>query len=158
MRVGSDALIVARSGPARVYLGFDLSAENTSFALTESFVIFMANVLEYLVPGGRAEVAYESLTPLEAGPRRRWERLRGIPGEATWPLPAPGVYRDADGVLQAVSLTGLRSADAPRDPRRAASELALPPARPVVQPVELWPALALAATGLWLGGWVWRVR
>ena len=161
LRVGPDALLLAGEIPPRIYLAFDLAAENTGFAMTEAFVILMANAMEYLAPGARPQETYEHVTPLEAMRPRDWTSL-AAPGEppaaADGPLLWPGVYRDASGALHAVSLLGLKSAEPEVDVRDQIAAISLPPPMPAARGRELWPALALGALALWLIGWGLRLR
>jgi len=157
---GANALMLAEAGPPRVYLAFDLTAENTNFAVGESvsFVIFMANVMKYLLPEARPELSYESVTPLEAGSRPDWRRLPGDGGAGAGPLPRPGIYRDESGRHHAVSLVGLRSAEPKTPPAERIASLALPAPVASAEAVQLWPVLLLAAALLWLAGWTARTR
>jgi hypothetical protein len=194
--LGGDAIILvekpaptgtAPAGPARVYVAFDLAAENTNFGMTESFVFFLANALDYLAPQARAASVYEYVAPLQAdfGPSRaparpgsprsgssedrsrtgtvpRWEPVAiwAPPGgaDADAPLPWPGLYRDPSGQLHAVNLLALDSAQPDTEPRQRVAALSLPAPVPLAAGVELWPALALAAAALWLAGWTLRTR
>lgn len=157
--IAGDALLLADKSPPRVYLAFDLAAENTNFAMTEAFVIFMANAVKYLVPGAQAREVYEYLTPLQAGSRADWKLLPAPAAPAAaGPLTGPGVYRDRAGALHAVSLLGLKSAEAKIDPRERIARISLPPPLRAAAGVELWPVLALAALALWLAGWALRLR
>ena len=157
-----EALILAARRPRRVYVAFDLTAENTNFGLSESFVIFMANVMEYLVPSARRSVSYDYLTPMKAGPASDWEpvRLAGTgPGAlGSGPLPWPGLYRDAAGAYHAVSLLGLTSARPDVEAVEVAGRIPLPPPRPSRRGRELWPVLVCLAAALWLAGWALRAR
>jgi len=160
---GANALMLAEAGPPRVYLAFDLTAENTNFAVGESvsFVIFMANVMKYLLPEARPELSYESVTPLAAGSRPDWKQLPAAGDEgidAEGPLPRPGIYRDESGRHHAVSLVGLRSAELKTPPAERIASLPLPAPVASAEAVELWPALLLAAILLWLAGWTARTR
>ena len=160
--IGPDALVLAQVSPPRVWIAFDTAVENTNFAMTESFVIFLANVFKFLVPHARSRTTYEYVTPLAAGHKTGWKpvELLGhrptVPGEAG-PLPRPGLYRDADSVIHAVSLTGLKSA-APRiDPLKRIAEISLPEPQPLTQGRELWGFLVLAAALCWMAGWTIRL-
>ena len=161
--IGADALVLAGTNPPRVWVAFDPATENTNFAMTESFVVFLANVFKYLAPQVRPNVSWESVSPLSAGPRRDWKPLETgqysppAPGDDD-PLPWPGLYRDGSGEIHAVSLTGLKSAAPETDPLKRIAEISLPEPQPLTQGRELWPFLALAAAMLWLGGWVLRMR
>lgn len=163
-----DALIVATmmhrstgtgARSKRVYVAFDISTENTNFAMTDAFVIFLANVFEYLAPQAKGEVSYESLTPLQAGPRRDWKPLVSVrsPNVSTLLL-LPGIYQDPAGQLHAVSLTGLKSARPNISPAEQVKSLQLPPPRPIGKTIELWKYLAFSALLFWLIGWYARMR
>ncbi len=161
--IGPDALVLAQVGPRRVWLTFDTATENTNFAMTESFVIFMANVFKYLAPQGRPDVSWESVSPSSAGPRRDWVSLElpenaPFAAEADGPVLRPGLYRDKVGEIHAVSLTGLKSAQPETDPQRRIADISLPEPQPLSQGRQLWPFLALAAGLFWLGGWTARLR
>ena len=156
--MGPDALIVAADGPRRVWVSFDLAAENTNFGMDRSFVIFLARVVAHLggpAPGGA--VRYEWVTPLQAGPQSGWKAASGSPRRAN-PLPWPGLYRDSAGGVHAVSLPGLRSARPDADPVAAARWIALPSPTRVERGVALWPGLIVLAGLLWMAGWAVRLR
>ncbi len=161
--IGADAIILAGTNPPRVWVAFDPATENTNFAMTESFVVFLANVFKYLAPQARPNVSWESVSPLSAGPRRDWKPVET--GQYSPPalgdddpLPWPGLYRDGSGEIHAVSLTGLKSAAPETDPLKRIAEISLPEPQPLTQGRELWGFLALAAAMLWMGGWVLRMR
>lgn len=165
--LAGDALILrsdpdarAAAGPRRVYVAFDMGEENTNFAMTDAFVILLANAMRWLAPGPAAEVTYGYETPLAAGPQPDWRAVGPVRPRAGryGLLPAPGIYREPSGRLHAVSLPGLRSAEAPRPPAQAAAEAPLPDPERLVGGMELWPALAVAAMALWLAGWGVRGR
>jgi hypothetical protein len=154
--LGDDALILAGANPLRIYVAFDTAVENTNFAMTESFAIFMTNVFKYLSPRSRAEVSWESVSPMQAGNRADWESLTsGSPAESP---PQPGLYRDESVVIHAVSLVGLRSAKPDADPIVKISAVSLPDPQPMTQGVDLWPILVILAAGLWIAGWSARMR
>ncbi len=161
--IGPDAIILVGANPSRVWIAFDTDTENTNFAMTKSFVIFLSNVFKHLAPQTRSRVSYEFVSPLSAGPRIGWKPVElighrpTVPGK-DGPLPWPGLYRDADGTLHAVSVTGLKSAAPGVDPLKRIAEITLPQPEPLTKSVELWPLLALAAGLLWMGGWVVRMR
>lgn len=140
----------------RITVTFDVALENTNWTLTESFVVFMANAVRWLAPGGTGQERYDSVTPLEAPRPGVWTRVDGQ--EADGPLLQPGHYTDADGRLHAVSLTGLQAGqpDPSVEQQIAAIELPVPAAAEVAR--ELWPMLALAAMVLWMGGWLTGAR
>ena len=164
--IGDDALILAGTNPPRIYLAFDTAVENTNFAMTESFVIFMTNAFKkYLSPQSRAEVSWDSVSPILAGLRRDWKPLvppatDGLPLTVVGddPLPQPGLYSDESGEIHAVSLTGLRSAEPDVSPLKRVSEITLPQPGPMTRGFELWPILAIAAAALWMAGWISRMK
>ena len=143
--------------PRRVYVAFAIDSDNTNLSMTEAFVIFLANAVDWLAPG-KAEQTYTSETPLQTGPQPGWKRLAGREDFGQGDLPGPGLYQDRDGRLHAVSLTGLRAAQASMPPLEAVAALSLPDPVSSRQDVDLWPALAVAAMGLWLTGWAMRVK
>jgi hypothetical protein len=155
---GADPAIA----PRRVYVAFDLSAENSNFAMTTAFPVFLAGVMDWLCPAAKAEASYGYVTPAQAGQQPGWEPvLPPAAVEAPRPaaaLPWPGVYRDAGGQLHAVSLVGLGGPIAAPGAADAAKRAELPPPGPVVAEAELWPLLAAAAVVLWLLGWALRFR
>jgi len=141
----------------RVYVAFAIDSDNTNLSMTEAFVIFLANAMDWLAPG-KAEETYTWETPLQTGPQPGWERLAGREDFGQGDLPGPGLYRDRDGHIHAVSLTGLRAARAIAPPLDVVAKLSLPDPAPTGQAVELWPALAIAAMGFWVTGWAMRVK
>lgn len=160
---GGGALIL-RTDPAasdasaarRVYVAFDLSGENTNFATTDAFVIFMDNAMRWLTRRAEPSVEYAYVTPLSAGRRADWQRLDAEADDAPAPLAQPGLYRDEAGRLHAVSLVALQ-ANAPATPAlRAVAAATLPSPMPASQPAQLWPIFAAAAGACWLGGWTLR--
>ena len=163
-RLGDDAVIVRTPddgpGPRRIYVAFDLAQRNTNFSLTPSFVVFLANSVNWL--GGQVQAAglvrYESLPPLEfaatAGTTPLWTAW---PPDAA-PQPASGIYAGRDRTLHAVSLTGLRKLPAKDDPLPKVAALPLPAPRLTHGQLPLWPYLLAAAGGLWLAGWAIRLR
>lgn len=146
---GTDA------GPRRVWVGFDLSADNTNLALSRSFPILLANAVEALAGERTVREAYESLPPGRAEPAWR-SVLAGSGDQPPW----PGLYRDAAGDLRAVSVAGLIAPGEPldRDAQEQARLAPLPPSRPAGRQMELWWVLAAAAMAAWLAGWALRVR
>jgi len=154
---GPSVLVLAGERPRRVYVSFDVSAENTNFGLTPAFVIFLANAVAYLAPEAGGEERYGFLTPHQAGRRGDWRPLNPARA-AVGGLPGPGLYRDAAGEVRAVSLPGLGSARPEGDPLTRARQAPLPAPEALAQPVELWPGLALLAAVLWLAGWTLRLR
>ncbi len=194
LTLNGQAVLLAGGEPPRVYMAFDLAGENTNFAVTPAFVIFMDNAMGYLAPRARARTSYEYLTPLQAaqgvvpshgggrrqGTTRDWQPLPDRPGlpplnlqapvfgrsetsPAPGPAPAgslcwPGLYRDAAGAIQAVSLPALQSAE-PKTPASEQIQRApLPAPRPMTRGLELWPVLLVLAVGCWLTGWALRLR
>jgi len=155
----NGALILRARGSDmdRIYVAFDLAESNTNFATKNEFVYLLANVIDALAPGkARAAFGYE--TPLQATPDRDWRSLAG-----GGPLPAgafawPGLYVDAGGEPHAVSLVGLRPAGPPAPWEQAIADVPLPAPEYARRGVSLWPYLAVAACGLWLAGWVVRLR
>ncbi len=168
--IGQNALVLARQSPPRVWLAFDTAVENTNFAITESFVFFIANVFNYFADhtdphglrGAGGDVTYESVTPLSAGSVREWKPVKtgeyapSAPGDSG-PLPWPGFYRDGSGELVAVSLTGLESARPDADPLKRIAEIDLPAPQSMSEGVELWGIFALIAALLWISGWAVRL-
>lgn len=154
----SDSSGVAAVGESRrVYLAFDLGAENAHFDRPEMLPIFLANATGWLLGDRPATVTYEALTPAQAGPGvlhpRLWERA-DVQSSAAGTLPAPGLYVDRERTWHAVNLTGLRAPPAaPQDP---VARRPLPDPRPARRDVPLWPVFVLAAMALWLGGWTAR--
>ena len=159
------AIVLAGSsgGIRRVYVTFDLAAENTNFALRQDFVVFLANVMRYLAPPGRPRAEFGYLRPSRAGPttRRDWKRLLGPQTDpfagADTPLLPPGIYQDAAGRLHAVSLVGLEPAPPHRPRGPKAADVELPQPRPIGRHLSLWPYLVAAAAAAWVIGWLLRV-
>jgi len=145
--------------PRRIYVAFDMGGENTNFAMTDAFVILLANAMRWLAPGGAGHATYEYETPLQAGPQPDWKPVgpAGFGGRRG-PLPAPGIHRDTAGRLHAVCLPGLRAGGARGSPVQAAAEAPLPDPERLARGFELWGALAVAAAALWLIGWAVRFR
>ena len=173
------------SGPARIYIAFELSGDNTNLGVSEAFVVLLANAVGLLAPPGRAVAAYEYVTPIQAPRSGGWKGISQsadrLPEQANakayaagppWPagLPAPGVYLDQAGRVRAISLVGLRAAPqsaaapkpgsepAPADGLQAVVSAPLPLPQVVGTQIELWPLLAAAALALWLAGWAVRMR
>jgi hypothetical protein len=149
--------------PKRVYLAFDVAEANTNFARLPAFVILLANVVEYLAPGGESGFVCRSPTEAELGWSPDWPRIAPAAPPPGGPLPWPGIYREPardgrDAVLHAVSLTGLRGGEPDGRVREAVAELPLPAPERVSAGVALWPVLAAAAVVLWLAGWAARAR
>ena len=143
--------------PRRVTVAFAIDSDSTNLSMTETFVIFLANAVDWLAPG-KAEQAYTFEAPLQTGPQPGWKRLVGRDDFAQGDLPGPGLYQDRDGRLHAVSLTGLRTARASVPPLDVVAGLSLPDPASTGQAVDVWPALAVAAMGFWLTGWAMRVK
>jgi len=174
--------------PARIYIAFELSGDNTNLGTSEAFVVLLASAARLLAPPGRAAAAYEYAAPIQAPRLAGWKRISpsadSLPEQAKayaagppWPacpagagLPEPGVYLDQAGRVRAISLVGLRatpapaaaprpgSEPAPADPLQAVAAAPLPLPRAVGAQLELWPLLATAAMALWLAGWALRMR
>jgi len=148
---------VGAAEPRRVYVAFDIASENTNFPTTEAFVVFLANATRWLAPGG-GQAGYGCLTPLQAGRPDGWTRIDAETATRGGSLAWPGLYRTSGGELFAVSLSGLRPAEPAVPPERAAADAPLPEPARGRQPVELWPALAIAALLCWLAGAAMRAR
>jgi hypothetical protein len=166
--------------PARIYVAFELSGDNTNLGVSEAFVVLLANAVGLLAPPGRAATAYEYIPPIQAPRLAGWKRISQsadtLPAQAisktyaAGPLPEPGVYLDQAGRVRAISLVGLRagptstaapkpaSSPAPDDGLRAVAAAPLPQPQVVGTQIELWPMLAAAALALWLAGWALRMR
>jgi len=141
----------------RVYVAFDFAEPNTNFGtVVPDFVIFLANVVEYLAPGSISEVSFVSHTPLQADPS--WQPVGPSDSQPKGTLLRPGIYRDAAGQLHAVSLTGLRAGRPSVPPAQAVANLPLGEPQYADKPVQLWPVLAAAAGACWLLGWAARMR
>lgn len=177
-----QAIVLAEEAPRRLYVAFDLNPENTNFGLTDSFVTFLANATGWLLPQARRQVSYGTLRPDQAQPD--WQAVHftqgqpasaepdgrsGMParqskaagenvGAASPTYAWPGVYRDRSGAFHAVSLTGLRSANPPRDPADVAADAPLPAPQLSSTRQELWPFFLIASALLWLAGWIIRLR
>jgi len=174
-RAGGGA---GRDAPARIYVAFELSGDNTNLGVSEALVVLLANAAGLLAPPGSTAAAYEYVSPIQAPRVAGWKPISppaDMPPEqakayAAGPLPAPGVYLDQAGRVRAVSLVGLgaapppaagpkpRNAPTPPDPLQAVTSAPLPPPRVVGAQIELWPLLAAAALALWLAGWAMRMR
>jgi hypothetical protein len=154
-----EAVILQDDGeqgaPPRVYVSFALDARNTNFGLSTDFVVFLANVANYLAPSRQGQQRYEYQTPLQAGAHKDWVRTFGPPSPAGGgaELPWPGIYKDGDGKLHAINLLGLRSGTPKIKPVDAVAALPLPPPEQIRSPLVLWPMLLGAAVVLWLIGW-----
>jgi len=164
--------------PARIYVAFELSGDNTNLGVSEAMVVLLANAAGLLAPPGRTAAAYEYVTPIQTPRAGGWKRMSQsadrLPEQAkayaAGPLPAPGVYLDQAGRVRAISLVGLRAAPqsgaeprpasppAPAEPLQAAAAAPLPQPRVVGTQIELWPLLAAMALALWLAGWAVRMR
>ena len=154
-------------GPARIYVAFELSGDNTNLGTSEAFVVFLANAVRRLAPGGKAETTYECVSPSQAPRSAAWKPVTGsapppagaVEAYTDGPLPAPGVYVDQAQRLRAVSLVGLRGEPTVAgSPASAVASAPLPEPQAVGEQFELWPLLALAAMALWLVGWALRMR
>jgi hypothetical protein len=174
---------VGGGGPARIYVAFELSGDNTNLGVSEAFVVLLANAARLLAPPGSTAAAYEYIAPIQAPRLAGWKRISqsadSLPEQVKayaagppWPagLPEPGVYLDQAGRVRAISLVGLRGAPlptvspkpgstpAPADGLQAVASAPLPQPRAVGAQIELWPLLAAAAMALWLAGWAMRMR
>jgi len=155
VRTADDADAAA---PRRVYVAFDMSENNCTLVRTGAYVVFLANVMRYLVPGAPAGEKYEYRTPLQAGANPAWKPIVRDETFASTALrasglSAPGIFRDAGGQLHAVSLVGLRSAIVSTPPAQSVSAAPLPEAQPLKKGAELWSILLASAALLWLAGW-----
>lgn len=74
--VGADVLLLATDRPRRLYVAFDSAADNTNFALDESFLALLVNALDWLAPPG-------------AGRGRQWALADGVVGLAVPPAEPP---------------------------------------------------------------------
>lgn len=151
----------------RVYVAFDPAESNTNFGMTEAFVIFMANCIQWLAPAenghevqtsGDVQAVYGYVTPLEAADWRQWQRIYPKQAEFTGPLASPGIYKDSDGKLYAVSLPGVKAGFPSVDPMKLIADTQLPKGEMLKGEYEFWPALAVLAAALWLAGWIARVK
>jgi len=140
----------------RVWTAFDLDATNTNFSATEAFVIFMANAMRWLAPAGDAQDRWDSRMPLQVGRVEGYTRVVGGAWADGGPLVTPGIYRDPDGALHAVSLTGLHAGRPKRPPAEAIADAPLPGPRRLPGGMALWPMLLAAAVVAWLVGWALR--
>jgi len=165
--LGGEAIVLRdlAAGPAasdarRVYVAFELSSDNTNLAMSEAFVVLLANAVRWLAPVGKARPGYEYLHPGQVPGPLKWDRLAGpAPGrEQSARLLWPGIFRDEAGALQAVSLVGLAGGRPAGPPREAVAAAPLPAPEPLGRQVELWALLAVAAVALWLAGWALRIR
>ncbi len=152
--------IILRTSPStkarKVFIAFDLSGENTNFAATDAFVIFMANAMRWLAPGGRGTAAYEFASPVEVGPRSDWKRLSRTGPARQGLLPWPGIYRCGAGRLEAVSVIGLRRGRPRAGTAQAVASAPLGERQFAGRGKELWPVLVVIAMAFWLAGWVLR--
>jgi hypothetical protein len=173
-----DSGAAGQDAPARIYVAFELSGDNTNLGTSEAFVVLLASAARLLAPPGATAAAYECITPIQAPRSAGWKRIsqladslpEQVKAYAAGPLPEPGVYLDQAGRVRAISLVGLRaapqsgtapkpgSAPAPADPLQAVAAAPLPQPRVVGTQFELWPLLAAAAMALWLAGWAMRMR
>lgn len=150
--------VLGGQGDRRVVVDFDLAADNTNWTLTESFVIFMANAIRWLLPPG-PQGGYEALTPIEAGNLAGWEMLVGqLRADGSGRLAWPGLYEGPDGRVVAVSVTGLTGGGSGESAREQVATVSLP--EPSYEDVgrQLWPIAALLAMVCWLAGWGLQAR
>ena len=158
VRNSPKAGAAGETAPRQIYVAFDIGGGNTNFAMTDAFVVFLANAMRHLAPGGAGRQSYCCITPMQAGLNTGWSRFAGqLPPDLHGGLPEPGIYRDAADVLHAVSLTGLRGGRAKLDPLKTVAAVPLPRPQPMKAPVEFWPALVAIAVLLWLAGWALRL-
>ncbi len=154
-----DAIIL-RTAPATkprmVFIAFDLNGENTNFAATDAFVIFLANAIRWLAPGGRGRAVYEFASPVQAGPRSNWKLISKAGPTRQGLLPWPGIYRRGTGELAAVSVIGLRSGRPHAGIAQGVASVALPERQYGDRGREFWPVLVVIAMTLWLAGWALR--
>jgi hypothetical protein len=163
MLLDGEALVIRStdapgSGPRRVALAFDISAENTNLAVSEAFVILLANVTRWLADERAATGDYAAVRPMDAVDWRQWERIetdswveRRSPDRAV--LPWPGLYRDHDGKVKAVNLFVFfaQLGDVPSD-----ADILL---KPLPEPVRMQgdhafgSLLTAVAAVLWVIGW-----
>ena len=165
--LGGEALILRNdpdegAGPRRIYVAWDVDEENTNFAMSASYVVFLANAVRWLAPGrGDGAARYESLPPLAAlglpGMPRAGRAARSLLRIRSNPLPAPGVYSDPRGGAIAVSLVGVGPAGDPQDPDAAVPPV-LPDPAPATAGTKLWWIFAVAAMAFWTAGWAFRTR
>ena len=159
--IGDDALILVAADPRRVYVALDLAGTNTNLATSESFVVLLTNIVEFLLPDRTGPSGYESLSPIAAGHIGGWRAASSLLNggtDAGGPVPQPGLYTDSAGRMQAVSLTGLRSAEAALSVAEQIAGAELPAPAPVGRTVPLAPILLAVAVACWLGGWALRLR
>jgi len=142
--------------PRRVSVAFSLYGENTNLTTLEGFVIFLADALRWLTQGERADGEYGFVSPRQVGADPGWTAVGGAGGSGSWPW--PGLYKDSEGGLHAVSVLGLRSAEAKTPPGDAVAGAPLPPAESAAVSREFWPWLVVAAAALCLAGWAARLR
>lgn len=154
-----DAIIL-RTAPAAktrmVFIAFDLSGENTNFAATDAFVIFLANAMRWLAPGGRSRGVYEFVSPVKAGPRSNWKRISKVGPTQQRLLPWPGIYRRGAGELAAVSVVGLQGGRPHAGIAQGVASVPLPERQFGGRGREFWPVLMVIAMGFWLAGWALR--
>jgi len=142
----------------RVVVDFDLAADNTNWTLAESFVIFMANAVRWLLPPG-PQGGYDALTPVEAGDLAGWEMLVGRPrADGSKRLAWPGLYEGPDGQVVAVSVTGLSGHNSGESVVEQISTIPL--SEPSYEDVgrQLWPVGALLGLACWLAAWALQAR
>lgn len=149
-----DALIVRSAADIpsrRIWVAFNLSELNSTFARSTSFVVFMANAIRWL-HGSQTARAYESLACTDAPRAGKWSLIRGGDVQFADGM-AAGLYRDQQGSLRAVNLLHpgtdaamTASAQTPRD-------VHLPAAQAVDAVIECWWWLLAIACVLWLAGW-----
>lgn len=144
---GERALLAVRDQPAKgVWVGLDPRA----FSDRPEFVIFWADVLDWVGRGGAEVFASHPVRPLGS----EWKPLETAPAAATpesglW----PGLYQRADGKLRAVNAPDLRADPIPQTQWQQKLASLQQAARPGLQ---LAPLLLLLALGcLFVAAWVW---
>ncbi len=161
---------IARGGgddAARVYVGFELSGDNTNFGASGAFVVLLANAVRRLAPGGKAQATYECVSPALAPRSAAWKPVpaqaatagRAVEAYRDSPLAAPGVYIDQAQRLRAVSLVALGGpAGVAESPASVVASAPLPEPQTIGTYLEFWPLLIAVAMVLWLAGWALRTR
>ncbi len=154
--LGGDALVLHDPAADRLYIAFELSAGNTNFALSEAFVVFLANAVDLLLPDAPRAADYVASAPASVRIPPGWSSI--IPPDAPrTPLGRPGLYANA-GELLAVSPRPPRTGRPRRPAVELARELALPAPRPRSSPTPLGPWLIAVSGALMVAGWVLRLR
>jgi hypothetical protein len=159
VRVGGMTAVAVRERPARqVWVGFD----SPEWARRPGFVVFWANVFDWVGGAGGTAFRGHPVGPLGGG----WRRVEGDgPAGSSDPAPGlwPGLYqRDEDGARRAVNALNLQFPSAPRaDKRDWGRRLNEAVGRSPGGGAALAPWLLVAAVGcvaLAALGWRRRVR